>query len=76
MYCLGDIVHNDKEVQRLESKGLKIIDHEDLKELKDTIVLIRAHGEPPETYRMALQNNIELILEQAQEQIRLLDKLV
>jgi 4-hydroxy-3-methylbut-2-en-1-yl diphosphate reductase len=61
LYCLGDIVHNDKEVQRLESKGLKIIDHEDLKELKDTTVLIRAHGEPPETYRMALQNNIELI---------------
>lgn len=61
LYCLGDIVHNDKEVQRLENKGLRIIDHEDLKELKDTTVLIRAHGEPPETYRMALQNNIELI---------------
>ena len=54
-------MHNDKEVQRLENKGLRIIDHEDLKELKDTTVLIRAHGEPPETYRMALQNNIELI---------------
>jgi 4-hydroxy-3-methylbut-2-enyl diphosphate reductase len=61
LFCLGDIVHNDKEVQRLEAKGLKIIDHEDLKELKDTTVLIRAHGEPPETYKIALQNNIELI---------------
>jgi 4-hydroxy-3-methylbut-2-en-1-yl diphosphate reductase len=61
LFCLGDIVHNDKEVQRLEAKGLKIIDHEDFKELKDTTVLIRAHGEPPETYKIALQNNIELI---------------
>lgn len=61
LFCLGDIVHNDKEVQRLEAKGLKIIDHEDLKELKDTTVLIRAHGEPPETYRLALENNIQLI---------------
>jgi 4-hydroxy-3-methylbut-2-enyl diphosphate reductase len=61
LYCLGDIVHNDKEVQRLENKGLRIIDHEDLKELRDTTVLIRAHGEPPETYRTALENNIELI---------------
>jgi len=61
LFCLGDIVHNDKEVQRLEEKGLKIIDHADLKELRDTTVLIRAHGEPPETYRIALENNIELI---------------
>lgn len=61
LFCLGDIVHNDKEVQRLEAKGLKIIDHADLKELRDTTVLIRAHGEPPETYRIALENNIELI---------------
>lgn len=61
LFCLGDIVHNDKEVQRLEAKGLKIIDHADLRELKDTTVLIRAHGEPPETYKIALENNIELI---------------
>lgn len=61
LYCLGDIVHNDKEVERLESMGLSIIDHEKLKELKDTTVLIRAHGEPPETYKIALENNIELI---------------
>jgi 4-hydroxy-3-methylbut-2-enyl diphosphate reductase len=61
LYCLGDIVHNNKEVERLEAKGLKIIDHSKLKNLKDTTVLIRAHGEPPETYRIALENNIELI---------------
>ncbi|TVR75827.1 MAG: 4-hydroxy-3-methylbut-2-enyl diphosphate reductase [Chitinophagaceae bacterium] len=61
LYCLGDIVHNDLEVIRLNKKGLKIINHEDLKDLKDCKVLIRAHGEPPETYRTALENNIELI---------------
>jgi len=61
LFCLGDIVHNDKEVQRLENKGLKIIDHEELRSLKDSTVLIRAHGEPPETYKIALENNIELI---------------
>jgi 4-hydroxy-3-methylbut-2-enyl diphosphate reductase len=44
LYCLGDIVHNDKEVQRLEEKGLKIIDHAELQDLRDTTVLIRAHG--------------------------------
>ncbi|MEZ4775704.1 MAG: 4-hydroxy-3-methylbut-2-enyl diphosphate reductase [Bacteroidia bacterium] len=61
LYCLGDIVHNDKEVERLESMGLKIIDHETLQNLKDATVLIRAHGEPPETYKIAVENNIELI---------------
>ena len=61
LYCLGDIVHNDMEVKRLNEKGLKIIDREELKKLRDTKVLIRAHGEPPETYRIALENNIELI---------------
>lgn len=61
LYCLGDIVHNDEEVGRLEAMGLQIIDHERLKSLRDTTVLIRAHGEPPETYRIALENNIELI---------------
>ncbi len=61
LYCLGDIVHNDMEVQRLNKRGLKIITHEDLKELHDCKVLIRAHGEPPETYQLALKNNIELI---------------
>jgi len=61
LYCLGDIVHNNVEVDRLRAKGLEIIDHERLKELKDCKVLIRAHGEPPETYKIALDNNIELI---------------
>jgi 4-hydroxy-3-methylbut-2-enyl diphosphate reductase len=61
LYCLGDIVHNDREVERLNAKGLEIIDHEDLKNIKDAKVLIRAHGEPPETYKTALENNIELI---------------
>lgn len=61
LYCLGDVVHNDEEVNRLKAKGLKIIDDEALKNLRDTAVLIRAHGEPPETYRLALQNNIRLI---------------
>jgi 4-hydroxy-3-methylbut-2-enyl diphosphate reductase len=61
LYCLGDIVHNDMEVQRLYAKGLRIINHADLRELKDCKVLIRAHGEPPETYQIAQKNNIELI---------------
>lgn len=61
LYCLGDIVHNDMEVARLQSKGLKIIDHEQLKTISDCKVLIRAHGEPPETYRIAIENNIQLI---------------
>ena len=61
LYCLGDIVHNDKEVERLQGMGLKIISYDDLRELHDATVLIRAHGEPPETYRIALENNITLI---------------
>lgn len=61
LYCLGDIVHNDEEVRRLENKGLKIIDHEILKSLTNEKVLIRAHGEPPSTYKLALENNLELI---------------
>ena len=61
LYCLGDIVHNDEEVSRLKLKGLKIISHEDLLNIKNEKVLIRAHGEAPETYRLALDNNITLI---------------
>jgi len=61
LYCLGDIVHNDEEVSRLKAKGLKIIDHEDLKHINNEKVLIRAHGEAPETYKLALENNITLI---------------
>jgi len=61
LYCLGDIVHNDEEVARLKAKGLRIIDHAALPDLKNEKVLIRAHGEAPETYRIALENNITLI---------------
>ncbi|WP_353182567.1 4-hydroxy-3-methylbut-2-enyl diphosphate reductase [Parapedobacter lycopersici] len=61
LYCLGDIVHNDEEVARLKAKGLRIIDHSKLPELKNEKVLIRAHGEAPETYRIALENQITLI---------------
>ncbi|KGE14177.1 4-hydroxy-3-methylbut-2-enyl diphosphate reductase [Sphingobacterium deserti] len=61
LYCLGDIVHNDEEVARLRAKGLRIIAHEDLATLSNEKVLIRAHGEAPETYRTALENNITLI---------------
>lgn len=61
LYCLGDIVHNSMEVQRLHDKGLRIIDREQMQDLHDCKLLIRAHGEPPATYELALKNNIELI---------------
>lgn len=61
LYCLGDIVHNNMEVTRLKNLGLEIITREELRDLHDCRVMIRAHGEPPETYRVALENNIELI---------------
>lgn len=61
LYCLGDIVHNDEEVMRLKAKGLRIIGHEELPKLSNEKVLIRAHGEAPETYKIALENNITLI---------------
>lgn len=61
LYCLGDIVHNDMEVQRLSNKGLVVIDRNQLQELSHCKVLIRAHGEPPETYKTAIENDIELI---------------
>ncbi|MEQ9437554.1 MAG: 4-hydroxy-3-methylbut-2-enyl diphosphate reductase [Cyclobacteriaceae bacterium] len=61
LYCLGDIVHNDEEVKRLENKGLRIINHDTFQQLRDEKVLIRAHGEPPSTYRTASENNLQLI---------------
>lgn len=61
LYCLGDIVHNGMEVKRLEEKGLITIDHEQLEELHNVKVLLRAHGEPPATYEVAKRNNIEII---------------
>ncbi|MBW6533975.1 MAG: 4-hydroxy-3-methylbut-2-enyl diphosphate reductase [Mariniphaga sp.] len=61
LYCLGDIVHNGMEVERLEKMGLHSISREEYMQMKDCRVLIRAHGEPPETYEHAKNNNIELI---------------
>jgi len=61
VFSLGPIVHNDKEVERLESLGLTSINQQQFRDLKNTKVLIRAHGEPPETYRIAQENNITII---------------
>jgi 4-hydroxy-3-methylbut-2-enyl diphosphate reductase len=61
LYCLGEIVHNELETGRLKSLGLKVIDHETYRHLKNVTVLIRAHGEPPQTYIHAKENNIHLI---------------
>ena len=61
LYCLGDIVHNGMECERLRAMGLININHEDMQELHDVKVLLRAHGEPPETYELARRNNIEII---------------
>lgn len=61
LYCLGDIVHNSNEVERLKQEGLETITHEQLMELHDVNVLLRAHGEPPETYEIARRNNIKII---------------
>jgi len=61
LYSLGDIVHNKWELDRLKNLGLQVIDYEAFRNLKDTTVLIRAHGEPPETYELAKKNNISLI---------------
>lgn len=61
LYCLGDIVHNNLEVERLANMGLITIDHEQFKQLKNVRVLLRAHGEPPSTYEIAKENNIEII---------------
>lgn len=61
LYCLGDIVHNSNEVERLQAKGLVTITHDDLRRLRNVKVLLRAHGEPPETYEIARRNGIEII---------------
>ena len=61
LYCLGDIVHNGMEVERLHEAGLLTIDHEEMKNLHHVKVLLRAHGEPPQTYALAEKNNIEII---------------
>ena len=61
LYCLGDIVHNGMECERLQKMGLITINHDDLHRLHDVKVLLRAHGEPPETYELARRNHIEII---------------
>lgn len=61
LYCLGDIVHNDEEIQRLRKKGLITISHDQLQTVKNETVLLRAHGEPPSTYQIAIENNLTLI---------------
>jgi len=77
LYCLGEIVHNGREVQRLIDKGILFIDAIEYRKLKNAKVLIRAHGEPPETYEIARKNNLKLIdgtcpiVESLQKKIRL-----
>lgn len=61
LFCLGDIVHNGQEVERLDKLGLETIDYDDLRTLHNVRVLLRAHGEPPSTYHIARRNNIEII---------------
>ncbi|MCH5312093.1 MAG: 4-hydroxy-3-methylbut-2-enyl diphosphate reductase [Prevotella sp.] len=61
LYCLGDIVHNGMECDRLKKLGLITINHDDMAQLHDAKVLLRAHGEPPSTYELARRNNIEII---------------
>lgn len=61
LYCLGDIVHNSDEVERLSKAGLEVIEHKDLSSLKDTTLLFRAHGEPPAVYKQAKNNGITII---------------
>lgn len=61
LYCLGDIVHNSMECERLRKMGLVTIDHNEMSRLHNVKVLLRAHGEPPETYELARRNNIEII---------------
>lgn len=61
LFCIGDIVHNSHEVERLRKAGLKTINHDEFENMRDCKVLLRAHGEPPITYEIAKKNNIEII---------------
>lgn len=61
LYCIGDIVHNDLEVERLRLRGLKTIEHEQFARLQHCRVLFRAHGEPPVSYEIAQKNEVEVI---------------
>ncbi|MDD2293529.1 MAG: 4-hydroxy-3-methylbut-2-enyl diphosphate reductase [Bacteroidales bacterium] len=75
LYSLGDIVHNTMELKRLSEKGLVILDKEDIANLKDSVLLIRAHGEPPETYALAHRNNLQIIDCTCPVVLRLQDKI-
>ncbi|MDA3910320.1 MAG: 4-hydroxy-3-methylbut-2-enyl diphosphate reductase [Bacteroidales bacterium] len=75
LFCLGDIVHNNVEVNRLKDLGLISINHEEYAKLHDTSVLIRAHGEPPSTYEIAKKQNIQLIDATCPVVLRLQDKI-
>ncbi len=75
LYCLGDIVHNNVEVNRLKELGLISINHEEYATLHDTSVLIRAHGEPPLTYDIAEKQNIYLIDATCPVVLRLQDRI-
>lgn len=61
LFCLGELVHNEEEIKRLQKQGLKIIYNDELKNIKNTKVLFRAHGEPPKSYKLAKKNNNEII---------------
>ncbi len=61
LYCIGDIVHNSLEVERLKAMGLRTIEHDEFAKLKNCRVLFRAHGEPPSSYQTAHENNVEII---------------
>nr|NQU93620.1 4-hydroxy-3-methylbut-2-enyl diphosphate reductase [Bacteroidota bacterium] len=75
LYCLGQVVHNEEEESRLKNLGLQVIDNEFFKTIKGTTVLIRAHGEPPETYKIAGKNNIRLVEGTCPIVLRLQDKI-
>ncbi len=75
LYCLGDIVHNSAEVERLRRRGLVTITHADLENLHGVKVLLRAHGEPPSTYALARRNNIEIIDATCPVVLRLLSRI-
>jgi len=75
IYCLGDIVHNSEEINRLRNKGIEFITREEFLNLRDCKVLIRAHGEPPKTYEFAKSKNIELLDATCTVVIKLQDKI-
>lgn len=61
LYSLGSIVHNNTELNRLKNRGMEVVTHKDIEQLKDSVIFIRAHGEPPSSYETAVRNNLKLI---------------